>query len=206
VLIVETLGAPNPGGRLRRRARRVEPGEAEPVPLTRATVARSAPFRGEREAGSWLESVAGDAERRVAEVKAAVRLLNRALSAQRAAASDPLIQDVGASQALAIRIGYGTGDQLVDGGWSDARQLPPPPRSRREEIDPQERVAAILGGREEVHPAETLLLRARLDIEQGRPQAAAHELVGAKHALREVPSPPLEEMLRETEAQLAEAL
>jgi hypothetical protein len=206
VLIVQTLGAPRPGSRLRRRPARVDPEPPAEVPLTRATVAHSIPFRGEHEAGSWLQAVAGDAERRVAEVKAGVRLLNRALSAQRAAARDPLIQDVGASQALAIRIGYGSGDQVADGGWTDARQLPPPPRSRREDIDPQQRVAAILGGREEVHPAETLLLRVRLDLEQGRLQEAASGVVAARRALDEVPAAPVEEMLRKVESELAQRL
>jgi hypothetical protein len=206
VLIVQTLAAPRPGPRLRRRPARVEPEPPGEVPLTRATVAHSIPFRGEREAASWLDSIAGDSERRVAEVKAGVRLLNRGLSAQRAAARDPLVQDVGASQALAIRIGYGTGDQVADGGWADARQLPPPPRSRREDIDPQQRMAAILGGREEVHPAETLLLRARLDIEQGRMEEAAHGVVAARHALRELPDPSNEELLRKVESELGQQL
>ena len=188
MLVVQTQGAPRPGGRLRRRPKRVQPGPAEEVPLTRATVVDSVPLRSEREAASWLEAVAGDTERRVAEVKAAVRILNRALGAHRAAARDPLISEVGASQALAIRVGYGSGDEISEGRWSEARQLAPPPRSRREEIDPQERVAAVLGGRERVHPAELLLLRARLDIEQGRRAEAIHQLAAARAALDDQPS------------------
>lgn len=188
MLVVQTEGAPRPGGRLRRRPRRVRPEPTAEVPLTRATVVDGDPLGGEREAASWLEAVAGDVERRVAEVKAAVRMINRALSAHRAAARDPMIQDVGATQALAIRIGYGTGNEIAEGRWSEARQLAPPPRSRREEIDPQERVAAVLGGREDVHPAELLLLRARLDIEQGRRAEAIHQLAAARAALSEQPS------------------
>ena len=56
---------------------------------------------------------------------------------------------MGASQALAIRIGYGTGDQLADGRWTEAEQLPPPPASRRDKLDPQEQVARALSGRAE---------------------------------------------------------
>ena len=149
VLIVQTLGAPHPERRLRRRrARRVEPGEPESVPVTRVTVAGSEPFDGRPAADSWLEQTAGSADARVAEAKSAVALLNRALAAVREAAEDPLVHDVGASQALAIRIGYGTGDELVEGRWAEARQLPPPPTPRRASLDPQQRVAEVLSGRD----------------------------------------------------------
>jgi hypothetical protein len=77
-----------------------------------------------------------------------VELLNRALEALREATEDPLIHDVGASQALAIRIGWGTGEQLADGDWTEAQQLPPPPTPRRASLDPQEHVARVLSGRE----------------------------------------------------------
>jgi hypothetical protein len=78
-----------------------------------------------------------------------VALLNRALAAVREAAEDPLVHEVGASQALAVRIGYGSGDDLVDGRFAEARQLPPPPTPRRASLDPQQHVADVLGGREE---------------------------------------------------------
>ena len=131
----------------RRRARRVEsPGHPETVPVTRVTVASAERFEGEPAAGSWLESTAEDPERRVAEAKSAVALVNRALAAVREAAEDPLVHDVGASQALAVRIGYGTGDEVADGRWTDARQLPPPPTPRRASLDPQQHVAEVLGG------------------------------------------------------------
>jgi hypothetical protein len=149
VLILKTLGVPHPERRAkRRRARRVEsPGEPETVPVTRVTVARSDPFDGEAAAQRWLAATADSAEARVAEAKDAVALLNRALAAVREAAEDPLVHDVGASQALAIRIGYGTGDDLVDGRWREARQLPPPPTPRRASLDPQQHVAEVLSGR-----------------------------------------------------------
>jgi hypothetical protein len=110
-------------------------------------VARAQPFEGDRAAESWLESTAGDPKRRVAEAKGAVEVLNRALEALREATGDPLVHGVGASQALAIRIGYGTGDQLADGRWTEAEQLPPPPVPRREKLDPQQHVAQVLSGR-----------------------------------------------------------
>jgi hypothetical protein len=149
VLIVKTFGAPHPERRLkRRRARPVEPGEPETVPVTRVTVARSAPFKAEPEAQRWLEATADSADDRVREARDAVALLNRALAAVREAAEDPLVHDVGASQALRIRIGYGTGDDLAEGRWTEARQLPPPPTPRRASLDPQQHVAEVLSGRE----------------------------------------------------------
>ncbi len=175
-------GAPPAGRRRRRRGRPSKPSQVESVPLSRVTVVsaeRLEPKRAER----WLAEVGGDPERRVAEVREATLVLNRALHALRAAARDPLIQDVGASRALAIRIGFGTGEEVADGRWTEATQLPPPPRALREEIDPQQRVAAVLSGREGVEPAETLLLRAQLDLEQGRTGEASHGLDAAEAAL-----------------------
>ncbi len=184
VLIVQTLGAPRGGGR-RRRPQPVDPGDPEAVPVTRVTVAAGRELDGKRDASAWLDSATGDAEARAAEVRSATRLINRALNALRAEARDPLVQEIGASRALAVRIGYGTGEQLADGRWTEARELPPPRRGRLEEVDPQTRVAAVLAGREEVHPTETLLQRARLDAEQGRDAEARYGLRAAMAALDE---------------------
>jgi hypothetical protein len=124
------------------------PDDPDTVPVTRVTIARSERFDGERAATRWLDETADDPERRVAEAKVAVALLNRALAAVREAAEDPLVHDVGASQALAIRIGYGTGEEVADGRFTEARRLPPPPTPRRASLDPQQHVAEVLGGRE----------------------------------------------------------
>jgi hypothetical protein len=187
VLVVQIPGAPS-ARRRRRRGRPGEPSETDSVPLTRVTVV-SAERLEPGDAERWLDRMAESAEDRAKQVRAATRLLNRALHAMRAAAGDPLIQEVGASRALAVRLGYGTGEEVADGRWSEARQLPPPPRGRREDIDPQQRVAAVLGGRERVEAAETLLLRARLDLEQGRTAEAAYGLDAAEAALADVSSP-----------------
>ena len=157
------------------------------MPVTRVTVAGGEAFQGPAAAVAWLESVTGDAARRAAEVRSATKLLNRALAALRAGAGDPLVQEVGATRALAIRIGFGEGEQLADGRWSEARELPPPRRGRHEDVSPQSRVAAVLAGREEVHPAETLLLRARLDAELGREAEARYGLEAARAALADHP-------------------
>ena len=187
VLIVQSAGAPAPPGRLRRRARPVDPGAPEQVPVSRATVTGSEPLDGTGTAREWLESIAADPPGRAAQVRSAVRVLNRALGALRAGARDPLVQEVGATRALAIRIGYWDGEELAEGRWTEARELPPPRRGRLDDIDPQTRVAAVLARRERVHPAETLLERARLDIEQLRPVEARLGLQAARAALDEEP-------------------
>lgn len=201
VLIVEAIGAPRPSRRARRRPRPVAPAEAEAVPLTRVTVAGAERFEDRSAARRWLEATVSEAERRGAVVRSATVLLNRALAALRAEARDPLIQELGATRALAVRIGFGQGDELADGRWTEARELPPPHRGRREDVDPQSRVAAVLGGRDEVHPAETLLQRARLDIQQGRPREAALGLRAAADALAQFDGPRNDDL----RAQLAEA-
>jgi hypothetical protein len=188
VLILRTLGAPRRGRR--RRPRRVASSEPQRVAVTRATVAGGRQFPDRRSADSWLNSVAGDSERRAAEVRGATRVLNRALHALRAAARDPLVQDVGATRALAVRIGYGTGEELADGRWAEARELASPRRRRLDEVGAQTRVAAVLARREEVSPVETLLLRARLDLEAGREREAALELRPVVESLLAAPGPP----------------
>jgi hypothetical protein len=99
---------------------------------------------------------------------------------------DPYVNEIASHRAVAMRIGYGTGDELVEGGWSDAVELPrrEPRRRRVESLQPQERLAAALGGKQGVDACETLLLRARLDLDQGRPREAALQLRIGLEALR----------------------
>jgi hypothetical protein len=186
VLIVRALRARRQG-RLRRRPRAVQPSEPQAVPLTRATIAGAERFTVRATAASWLEAAARGGPPLEGEVRKAVRLLNRALHAQRLASGDPLVQDVGATRALAIRIGYGTGEQLSEGRWTEARQLPAERHGRLEGVDPRGRLAALLSGREEAHPAETLLLRSRLDLNAGRRREAAWQLRAAIAAIRQDP-------------------
>jgi hypothetical protein len=165
-----------------------DPGELELVPITRVTVTGEE-LRDAAAAERWLESMTKDAEGRTAEVRSATRLINRALNALRAGAEDPLVQDIGASRALEVRMGYGTGQELSEGRWTDARDLPRARSGRLDDVDPQTRVASVLAGREEVHPAETLVLRARLDAEQGRMSEARYGLRAATAALEDEPAP-----------------
>jgi hypothetical protein len=150
------------------------------VPTSRATIARAAPFASKTEASAWLSSADVDAER-----DAAVAVLNRALRAQRAATADPYIAEVSAERALVVRIGYGSGDEVADGRFGEAVELPRRAggRVKRSMEAPEERFAALLGGREEIHPAEELVLRARADLNAGRPAEAALQCRVAIEAL-----------------------
>ena len=101
-------------------------------------------------------------------------MLNRALHAQAVASGDPALQVLSLRRAVAARIGYGSGEQVASGEFSAAREVDVQAggasrrRQRTEELRPQERLAAVLGGREQLDACETLILRARADLDAGR--------------------------------------
>jgi hypothetical protein len=198
VLIVQELDAPRPQRRGRRRARPVAPGEPEEVPLTRLTVTGES-FDDASSASAWLKRTIADRESGTRALREAIRIVNRALNALRAEARDPLVQEIGATKALAVRLGHGTGDELAEGRWTEASQLPQPRRGRLDDVEPQSRVAAVLAGRDEVHPAETLMQRARLDAQQGRDAEARYGLEAARAALQE-PGPRRDKLMQELAA------
>jgi hypothetical protein len=155
-----------------------DPGP-EPVSTARVTVIDPVPLSAENQAQAWLAGL--DAER---EVTATVAIVNRVLYWQRVAAADPHLREVSASQALTIRAGWGEGEQVADGRWLHAQELGPHGaagrRTRRRDrswaLRPQERLAALLGRRDEPLICEDLALRARADLDAGRDRHAAIEL------------------------------
>ncbi|HTR72391.1 MAG TPA: hypothetical protein VMG80_02250 [Solirubrobacteraceae bacterium] len=183
VIVLTTLGARQAGssqGRLRRtgRRRREIPPEPEPEPVatTRATIVDAVPVAVERQARAWLSDV--DPER---DVPVAFAALNRLLHARRIAAADPYLREVSPSQALTIRAGFGDGEQVADGEWVHAVELPwsrveVKLRRRGAALRPDERLARLLAVREQPLVCEELALRARLDLDQGRLVHAAIEL------------------------------
>jgi hypothetical protein len=199
VLIVQELDAPRPQRRNRRRARPVSPAEPEYVPVTRVTVT-GVSFDDAESGSAWLKEALRKRERGAQELRDATRIVNRALSALRAEARDPLVQEIGATKALAIRLGHGTGEELVEGRWTEASQLPQPHRGRLDGVEPQSRVAAVLAGRDEVHPAETLMQRARLDAQHGREAEARYGLRAARAALEGEPGPRRDQLRKELAA------
>jgi hypothetical protein len=193
VLVVETLGAAPPPGRRRRRPRPAEPGGQPTLPLARVTAVRAfQPFDSDAEAGSWLDEALATEEALDATVAEAVALLNRALHAQAAASADPHLAELAAERALGVRVGYGSGEQVASGRFAlahdvDVRGGSSRRRRREEELRPQERLAAVLGRRERIDACETLLLRARADLDAGRVREAALQLrVGLEALLAEL--------------------
>jgi hypothetical protein len=185
ILVLGTLGAPERRLLRGRRGRLVEAADAEPVPTNRATVIRSQPFRSREEAEGWLDGLRGDRKHADGEVDTAVLRLNHALHAQRVAAADPHVPEVAPDKALAVRIGFGAGEQVADGRYASAWELPGEARARakRSMEAPEERFAAILGGRERVLACEGLVLRARADLDGGRVREAALQARVALEAL-----------------------
>ncbi len=202
VVVLETLAAGRAAGAgraapaeirgpagwlLRRSSRAPREREASPEPpptevqTTRATVIDPVPLSAESQARAWLDGL--DRER---ETKAAVAVLNRVLDAQRIAAADAYLREVAPGQALVVRAGWGEGEQVASGMWLHARELSLRPRGRGRRRDsswalrPQERLAALLTGRNSGLLCEELTLRVRLDLDQGR---TAHAALGLDRAL-----------------------
>ena len=185
VLVARTYAAPAPP---RRRLRRPKPRDADPdvppvVPVTELTMIQTDSL--ERDAEAWLDRVRTDPELRDRLVDEALATATRALSARRVASADPSVPDATREAALAVRIGYGTGDELVDGHWGGALLLPREEGrvSRSATLRPQERIASLLGGRDERLACEELLIRARADLDAGRLREAALQLRVALEAL-----------------------
>ena len=94
-----------------------------------------------------------------------------------------------------VRIGYGRGDAVADGHFGEALELPGEARrrARRSMEAPEERFAALLGGRERALLAEELVLRARADLDAGRlREAALQARVALESLLHDAPEAALQ--------------
>ena len=196
VIVVKMIGAPRSRGRLRRgRPQAVKNADATPLPLTRITIARPEPFADAEVAGQWVERTCRSEETSEEEINRGLRSLNALLHAHRAATQDPYMGEVGPDHPITIRIGFGSGDEIAESVWSEATELPLEQgdgrRQKMDDLQPQERVAGALSGRERVDACETLILRCRVDYDNGRIVEAALQLkVGVEAMLAELPSNP----------------
>lgn len=209
VLVISTLGAVERRRLLSKRPPKAkaidpEPGP-EPVTTTRVTLVHADALADGAAAQAWMKGAD-----LAAEADEAVDVLNGVLHAHRTAAMDPHVRDVTRSQAIACRAGIGEGEAVAHGRWSSAVELPPPATNaggaagrRASALRPQERLAAVLSGRDVALAAEELTLRARLDLDAGRTREAALQLrIALEAALAELPpwadgadlSPRLEEL------------
>ena len=189
VLVLATLGAAERRRRLQKKSPQAPP-EPEPTPVTtgRVTVVDVGDaLTDEAAARAWLDRGGED------ELAAGLAVINRALHAFRVVTADPYVHEIGREQALVARIGYGAGDEVADGLWSDARELSAAHGRRRRSVilHPQARLAAALGGHQRVLACEELTLRARTDIDHDRDREAALQLlVALDAALAELPLDP----------------
>ena len=183
----EMRDARGPAGWILKRLTDAGPGRpatAEPAPVsaTRVTVIDPIPLSAEQQARAWLEEL--DREH---DVQVALAFVNRVLHAHRIASADPYTHEVSARQALVVRAGWGEGEQVASGHWLHARELSLRPRraagrrrDRSHALRPQERLAALLGGRSLSLLCEELSLRTRLDLDHGR---LDHAIVDLDRAL-----------------------
>jgi hypothetical protein len=171
VLVVATLGAPERRWLRGRRPKAASPAPA-PVTTSRVTLVNAQPFADRAVAERWLRD-AGEAD-----ADAAVAVLNRVLHMHRAAMADPSVRELRREQAVVVRVGVGGGEQVAEGRWHQALELPAPRRTvrRTAALRPQERLAALLGGRDAALACEELALRARQDVDAGRRREAALQL------------------------------
>ena len=173
VLVLATLGA-RERRRLRDRHGRDAAPEPEPTPVTtgRATVI-DAHAVDSAEAARWLD--AADS----ASAEAAFAAVARAVRMHRIAEGNADVHPPAIEQALVVRVGYGAGEQVAEGRWTAARELPPARPARRKRtiaLQPHERLAALLGGRSHPLVCEELTLRARHDLDHGQLREAALQL------------------------------
>ncbi len=179
VLVIGGFEAP---ARRRRGARRRAEETQVTVEVTRATVIDASPLGDLDAADAWLARATGDGAEQIA--AEALAVLNQAVAGHRLASADPWAPDADPTRALAIRVGYGTGEQVADGDWESARDVPvPATRAERSALlSPHERVAALLSGRDAALACEELTLRARGDLDHGRAREAALQLTVALDA------------------------
>jgi hypothetical protein len=164
------------------------------VPLVRATAIRAfEPFGGAEEAAAWLAATSAADAALDAVVETGLALVNDALHAHAVSAADPFTQALGPERAVAVRIGYGSGEETAEGAYSEAVEVDvwatgtSPRRRRQEDLRPQERVAGVLRGRDRIAACEPLLLRARADLDAGRRREAALQLqIGIRALLAEL--------------------
>lgn len=191
VVILATVRAPAAMGRRpeqrRRGSRAPRPAAADPhesaelreVPVTVAMVIDATPMHSEQEAQGRLASMQVDPA-----IELAFGAISRLCEARRIAAADHHACNLDPLAAIGLWAGYGDGDQLAAGRWMAATRLPwpPPPAKRRRrsallvDAGTEERMVALLSGREQALICEELALRARSDLQARRRAHCAIEL------------------------------
>ncbi len=177
VLVFATVSAERRQSRRSARQRVAAPVPAEliatAVSVQRVTVIDAVePFEDEAAAKRWLAD-AGEAD-----LAGDIATLDEVLRTFGAVTSDPYVRAPGRDELLVARIGFGEGEQVAYGKWTDARELlAGAPRQKRSKVlEPQARLAAALGQRTPLLLCEELVVRARSDLDAGHPRTAALQL------------------------------
>jgi hypothetical protein len=161
----------------KRNADKRHADEPQEVPITSITIVSATALEDETAARHWLDHL-DPAE----EAQTAFVALNTLLRAHRIAAADPYAHEVAPAQGLALRAGFGVGEQVAEGRSQQTRrlQLPRPRRWQRGRraaiLRSQERLARLLSSSQGALLCEELALRARLDLDNGCLALAAGEL------------------------------
>ena len=190
VLVIQVEGAPPARRRLlRSRVRAAKPGATPAeVPIVVATLVKgTSALAGRAEGDALLAELHDGGSRAEQWVAEGLAVVNRAITAYRLCAGDPHAVGVTRQDARTVRVGYGTGELVFHGSWEQAIEVPPPraPKVKREvSLMPQQGVAAVLSAGAPLLEAEELILRAGLDLEQGRERAAAVGLRAGLDLLR----------------------
>ncbi len=167
----------------------IEGGRAREQPEsageTKIIVIDPVSLSAEHQAQAWLDDVVDEPATAVGD---ALEIVNRVVHLHRLAAADPHVHELTPAQAHVARAGWGEGEQLAAGRWSHAREVPLESagrrrlfgrrsrRERNEELAHLEHFAALLGARQQPLLCEDMALRARLDLEAGRPAQATLQL------------------------------
>ncbi|MEA2166821.1 MAG: hypothetical protein QOF76_121 [Solirubrobacteraceae bacterium] len=181
VLVHQVRGAPAARGRLRRRdAAPADDGDVREVPLSVATAILSTqPLNGNGAVRSLMAGLEDSADRREAMTATGLGLVNQAIAAFRLASADPYVAEITRADPRRIRVGHGPADLLYAGKWEAAITVPDregPRVPRAAQNMPTQAMSMILGGLARPLEGEELVLRAVLDLEQGRWRAAAVSL------------------------------
>jgi len=202
--VLATLGSVE-RRRVARRKRKADPQAAVDHPLVatgRATIIDAGdPLSTAGEASQWLSEAGED------DLARDLAILNRALHSHRLATADPYLGPLARDQLLVARIGFGLGEQVADGMWTEARELVLTKRWQRRSkvLQPQVRLAALLGGHDRGLACEELALRARLDVDSDRwREAGLQVMVALDAAIAELAVDPVADQLGERLEELRE--
>lgn len=187
VLLIDVVTARAASRRRARTPRSVTPdAEVPAVALALATHIKAGLAGDGDEAVRWVQACQEDVALQSAWVEDGLAVLNRAIRAHRAGCGDPYFTEMTATDPRAARIGYGAAREVSFGGWQHAFTVEPVKRCKLDHVArnaPAEVVAAALAGHPVAFQADELVLRALLDLDQGRTGCATLQLHAASRML-----------------------